>query len=410
MIKQFIYIFIIILSACHTKNNDTDYTFPPEWEEQESVWLGWSTDSSIQNVHLLMAKALDGYVGLTILSRSDSLSKVAMRQLFKGGIDTGSVRQYIHYIPNVFIRDAGPRFLKNGTNELAVADFAWNNYGYPTSFQNYQYSNERGELDNTLAKQNNWKVVSSDVVSEGGGLEISSNMIICFKETALQRNPGKSLAAIEKEYLRLYGKKKMLWLNRMPLMDKVSEGPKAENYFGYGANGHTDEFVRFANDSTILMARIDVAEKNNDPVSKEDYDILEENYQILRKATDVNGRPFHVITLPVPAYSLYTQEETLSDAIKNEGDGKIFFKDFKIGEKIYWLPAISYLNFFISNKTVLVAKYWQAGMPESERQKDEKVRTTLQQLFPGRQIVQINPLGLNRNGGGMHCATQQQPK
>ena len=139
-------------------------------------------------------------------------------------------------------------------------------------------------------------------------------MLICFKETALQRNPGRTLEEIEKEYLRVYGKKKMIWLNKMPLMDKVLEGAKAGNYFGYGANGHTDEFVRFANDSTILIGLIDAKDKNDDPVSNIDFDILHDNLEIL------------------------------------------------------------------------------------------------EQLFPGRTIVQINPLFLNKNGGGMHCASQQQPK
>lgn len=54
--------------------------------------------------------------------------------------------------------------------------------------------------------------------------------------------------------------------------------------------------------------------------------------------------------------------------------------------------------------------YWHPGLPPHEHEKDEKVKEALQKLFPGRQIVQIDPMGLNRYGGGMHCATQQQPK
>lgn len=33
-----------------------------------------------------------------------------------------------------------------------------------------------------------------------------------------------------------------------------------------------------------------------------------------------------------------------------------------------------------------------------------------QQVFPERKIIQINPLAINRGGGGIHCTTQQQPK
>ena len=68
------------------------------------------------------------------------------------------------------------------------------------------------------------------------------------------------------------------------------------------------------------------------------------------------------------------------------------------------------MNFFISNDVVLIAKYWKVGMPESEKKKDEEVEKILRQVFPERKIIQINPLAINRGGGGIHCATQQQPK
>ncbi len=411
MPKRFIWL-IIILSGCQaTGSNNTGFYFPAEWEEQESVWLGWSADSGIQQVQLQMAKALDGKVGLTILSRSDTLEAIALRQLAEIGIDTTAIKRERHYIPNVFIRDAGPRFLKNKKdNTKAIADFAWSNYGYPAAFGDYQDSKKRGTVDNDLANKNNWEAISLEIIIEGGALDVSSDMILCFKETALQRNPGKSLQEIESAFLQVYGKKKMLWLNRMPVMDKVAEGPKAGNYFGTGANGHTDEFVRFANDSTILVGIIDSTEKTKDPVSAVDYDILHENLVLLRKATDAGGRKFHIITIPVPSYSVFAEKQTLDKQTIEEGDGKILFRNQKPGDVIYWLPAVSYLNFFISNRTVLVASYWREGMPGTERKKDIEVRRILGELFPGRDIIPINPLALNRNGGGMHCASQQQPK
>jgi agmatine deiminase len=410
MKNNFLIGFFVFCSVnASSQNKSQDFGFPPEWQYQQSVWLGWSTDSSIQQVQLQMSKALCPHVTLTILSRSDSVQKIALLQLNAAGIDTTKVRKHIHYIPNVFIRDAGPRFLKNENGQLAVLDFAWNNYGYPKEFKVYQYSDKRGEIDNAIAKEMRLKIISSKMVAEGGAIDMSNTMLMCFKETALQRNPGKSLEEIEKEYLRMYGKQKMIWLNRMPYMDKIFLGAKAGNYFGYGANGHVDEFAKFVNDSTIVIATIDSLEKDNDPVSKLDYDILKENLSILNKATDINGKLFKVILLPVPNYSLYAEKQTIDEALRNDGDGKILFQNFKDGEYIFWLPAVSYLNFFISNGVVLVPSYWQEGLPLSEKTKDEKVRAIIQQLFADRDVIQINPMGLNRNGGGMHCATQQQP-
>jgi len=58
---------------------------------------------------------------------------------------------------------------------------------------------------------------------------------------------------------------------------------------------------------------------------------------------------------------------------------------------------------------VLEAAYWRPGRAESVRRKDEAAAAKLKQMFPDREIVQIHAENLNYGGGGMHCATQQQP-
>ena len=70
---------------------------------------------------------------------------------------------------------------------------------------------------------------------------------------------------------------------------------------------------------------------------------------------------------------------------------------------------MSYLNFLITNNTVLISRYWKEGISLNEKQKDEMVFKTFQQLFPDRQIIQIDPIELNWWGGGIHCSTQQVP-
>jgi agmatine deiminase len=67
------------------------------------------------------------------------------------------------------------------------------------------------------------------------------------------------------------------------------------------------------------------------------------------------------------------------------------------------------MNFFNSNGVVLEAAYWQPWRPESTRRKDQASAAILKKLFPTREIIQIHAENLNYGGGGMHCATQQQP-
>jgi agmatine deiminase len=86
------------------------------------------------------------------------------------------------------------------------------------------------------------------------------------------------------------------------------------------------------------------------------------------------------------------------------------YKQFESGDTAYYLPASSYLNFLVTNKAVLIPKYWKPGLPESTRLKDEKIKKIFETYFSERKIIQINPMGLNFNGGGIHCWTQQIPE
>ena len=48
-------------------------------------------------------------------------------------------------------------------------------------------------------------------------------------------------------------------------------------------------------------------------------------------------------------------------------------------------------------------------MPKFNDEYDESAYSTLQKLFPTRQIIQINIQEIILGGGGIHCITQQIP-
>lgn len=386
------------------------YTFPPEYAPQEAIWLGWSEDESHHPVQVEMIRALLPHVPVRIMVRSEDAKAEATRMLAEAGIDTARIKFIEHPLATNWIRDSGPRFLSDGSR-LAMADFAWNGYGYPAEIRATfgKGALGRGAIDNDVAAQMHLPVVTSSIVAEGGALDVSHDVILAYRQTAMERNPGVPIEQIEREYLRLYGKQKIVWLTRAPLSDRVFSGPKIANYFGWGANGHVDEFVRFVDDDTIAIAQIDPVDAASNPLSAADAVILRENLAELRAAVNVDGRPFHIVTLPVPGIQHYLWTGPLSEEDKRSDPMGAWYRGIKAGDTIHWVPAMSYLNFVISNGVVLAAKYWHDGLPERERRKDEQVRATLQHLFPGREIVQINPMPINWSGGGMHCSTQQQP-
>lgn len=384
----------------------TGHTFPPEWAPHSAVWLGWSYDPAHHPVQLEIIRALVPTVPVRLLVTSESAREAAAVALEAAGVPPDRVEFFIHPVSNVWIRDAGPRFLTDGRN-LAVADFAWNWYGYPDEMSRGWAS--RAPIDNDLARQLDIATVTSNIVAEGGALDVSTSVILAYRETALQRNPGIPLENIEAEYLRIYGKSRLIWLSRSPLSDLVTDRPKIANYVGWGANGHIDEYARFVNDSTIVIAQIDPSDRDN-PLSRADHEILQENLAELRAAVNVDGKPFNIVTLPVPALRHHVQTRVVAENDRADELGRIVLREFALGDEIHVVPALSYLNFVISNGIVLVPAYWRQGLPERERAKDEEAQATLQRLFPDRRVVQVHPLAVNWDGGGMHCITQQQPQ
>ena len=219
---------------------------------------------------------------------------------------------------------------------------------------------------------------------------------------------------MEAEYKRLLGTKKVIWLKQGLVEDdhtflgpiKTKDGTKA--YTVVTTNGHVDEFVRFVNDSTILLAKIDSTELN-DPIAFENNKRIEENYEILYKATDQDGKPFTIIRMPLPGtiYDTMNPGDYVYEYIKtlNYDDGSAFPN----GESVKVIAALSYLNFIITNKVIIGQSCWREGMPDEFKLKDKKASQILQSVFPNRKVIMIDALAVNLGGGGIHCISMQQP-
>ena len=60
-------------------------------------------------------------------------------------------------------------------------------------------------------------------------------------------------------------------------------------------------------------------------------------------------------------------------------------------------------NFYVCNDALIATEF---GDPETDGVAKEK----LQDCFPKRDVVLLNIDGIAAGGGGIHCATQQEPK
>jgi agmatine deiminase len=405
---------------------------PAEWEPHDAVWMGWEDNYvSYHPVVVDIIKNLTPHVQVKIAASSDSLLRVAKRILLEKGIDSTQIKFYTMPGDRYWIRDHGAAFLVNEKGELGVADFEWNSYGrpywiqekydnHPDSIQKYYTANlakmnKTGRVDSLMAIAENAKIQKVKVKHEGGAIEVNGKgtLILC-EATVFQRNPGMSREELESEFKKGLGVSNIIWMKK-----GLADDPQSffrgivDNYIGGGTGGHTDEFVRFANLNTVLLAWVDEAEKDLNPINKMNYERMKENFDILSQSKDQDGNPLNVIKVPLP--DLIVKKVVARWYSDAEGDTTFDVRpsSFKpseapqVGDTLQRVPASSYMNYLVTNGIVILPSYVHVG---SSKEKEQRVKEIFQQQFPDREIVFIDAMPINWSGGGIHCSTQQQPK
>ncbi|MCM4152565.1 agmatine deiminase family protein [Arenibacter sp. N53] len=421
--RSFINSFVIsllMLSCSSPKKTDPLFVVnqPAEFESQEAIWLIWpSTDhkegESVEQVTLAIIEALMGNLEIVITCKDRELLAHAQETLKNHFGELTKLK--LLQLPSIEIwaRDMGPIFVETNQNTLAIADFNFNSWGYSDTLN---IDTKTEELyDERVAKHLQLPVISSTMISEGGNREVNGRgTLITTEAVEMDRNPHMTKEEMEKEYKRLLGVKKIIWLKKGLVEDDHTflgpvttlEGQKA--YTVVTTNGHVDEFARFVNDSTILMAKVDSVELN-DPIAFENHKRMKENYRILSESTDQDGEPFTIIEMPLPGtiFSTMGPGDYVYEYIKtlDYGNGSTFPK----GESVTVIAALSYLNFIITNKVVIGQRCWREGMPDELKLKDEKAKQILQSVFPDRKVIMIDALAVNLGGGGIHCISMHQP-
>lgn len=390
-----------------------------EFETIDALWLIWPTTDhkegeSVEKVTLAIIDALINDLKIVISCSDDGVLKEAKSKLTEKYPDLENL--VFHVIPSVelWARDMGPVFVETENRKHAIADFNFSSWGYTDTLD--QSSRIEEKYDEMVAELLDLPIISSTMISEGGNRELNGKGTLVVTEAVERgRNPGMSKATMEAEYQRLLGAKKVIWLKEGLLEDShtflgpLSTADAKKAYTVVTTNGHVDEFARFINDSTLLLASID-STVLEDPIARENHKRLEENFEILSKSTDQDGNPFKIVRLPLPQTILTTMNpgDYVYDYIitLDYQDGSQFPK----GETITVVAPASYLNFIITNTVILGQKYWREGMPEKIKMQDAEAKRILQTVFPEKKVVMLDALAVNLGGGGLHCISMHQPK
>ena len=397
----------------------TVFRQPAEYEPMEAVWLLWPRYDHIEGmpnskVSLDIIAALSPFVKINLVVANDSVRASVQSLLPADLLEYGNVTLYTLPYNEFWTRDMGPVFVVGSDKKMHIADFSFNGWGTMPETDSLNVENEL--LDENVAVALKLPILSTSIVSEGGDREINSKGTLIVSEVVEQgRNTTKTLAEIETAFKNILGAKKIIWLKKGLYEDDHTHlgpinGPNGQKlYTVLTTNGHVDEYVRWANDSTILLAAVDSADLEHDPIARENAKRLEENYQILRSATDQDGHPLHIIRVPLPR---------LITGTLRPGDGvyelikEMDFKDgskFPTGKPIKAVAAASYLNFLIANGVILMPKYGKPGGDLATLKCDAAAQAALQRAFPDHKIVGIDALAVNWGGGGIHCITMNQP-
>lgn len=253
---------------------------------------------------------------------------------------------------DLWARDSGPLFVVDGKGGLAVSHLNFNGWG------DKQTHIHDGAIARKVAERMGLTLFDNGLVGEPGGVETDGHGTLMAHASSWvnrNRNAG-ARAEIERLLLDALGAEKLIWAPGLA-------GADITDY-------HIDALARFTEPGVIVI-QMPEAIVPGDPWSRTAF----ETHAILEAATDARGNPFELVVLPEPV------------------DVRVEADDF----------LASYVNYYVCNGAVIAAQF-------GDEEADAIAAETLAELYPGREVVMLNVDPLGEVGGGIHCATREQPK
>lgn len=327
------------------------YTLLPEWAEQEAVILAWPHNNTDWQNNLSQARAT--YIALIeAINQAHSvvilLCPESEQTSLQNSLPSGAKVLIVSCDYNdTWVRDYGFLTVSDGKVNHPVS-FVFNGWGQKFN----------AELDNkvnksTLAKLCQQPLIESDIVLEGGALEIDENQHLLTTGSCLynyKRNGRMSGEAYNELFSDVLGAKTISIFNHGHLE-------------GDDTDGHIDTLARYTPLMGIVLQGAD-----NRPLDPHFAELFKLQYEVSQ------ALPKHKIySLPLPH-------------VVNED-----------GER---LPA-SYANFLILNRHVL--------MPIYGHEEDAEAMAKVQSAYPNYTIIPVDCLSLVQQNGSLHCVSMQVP-
>ncbi|MFQ6549023.1 agmatine deiminase family protein [Aestuariibius sp. 2305UL40-4] len=328
---------------------------PDEGDRHERTFMQWPVSrdvypeawflDDVQQAIARVANAIAAFEPVVMLAAHEH--HAAARRRLSAAVELWDIPT-----DDLWARDSGPLFVLDNRGGLAVRHLNFNGWG------GKQAHPHDGLVAARVAQRLGVSLLDNGLVGEPGGVEADGDGTLIAHESSWvnpNRNPGRTRTEVEALLLDAYGADHMIW----------APGLAGEDITDF----HIDALARFARPGAVMI-QLPPSDNTNDPWVRSSY----QTRDILANVTDAKGRALEVVEIADPLHP------RVRDA------------DF--------VP--SYANHYVCNGAVVMAQF-------GDRDADAVSYAAIASLHPNREIVTLNVDALGWIGGGIHCATQQQP-
>ena len=329
------------------------FFMPAEEERHEATWMCMPARRDVWGPDLPDVQATIAEIGLAIAEFEPVRMLVNPNDLDLAFDLVGNDIELIEApVDDLWARDTLPLFLVSEDGQLAASRVRFNGWG------GKQVHDGDTTLAGLVADIVGVDLYDSGLVGEGGGLEVDgAGTILAARSSWIidNRNPGLDEATISDRLIDALGAERILWV----------DGIAGEDI----TDGHIDTLARFTDPATIIHEFPSYVEPGETW-----YDVAVDTADTIAGFTTLDGAPYELVQLRQP------------ENIRGSGDEFL----------------ASYVNYYVCNDAVIVPEFGDA-------QADGLAAEQIGARYPGHEVVALNIDAVSAGGGGIHCATQQQP-
>lgn len=317
-----------------------------QWPSRAAVHGGRKALEAVQTRIALIASTVARFEPLVMLAPPDLAADVRAR--LGARIEVWPIET-----DDLWCRDSGPTFVRSADGALAMSELNFNGWG-----NKQPHANDR-RIARRVAERLGVRMFDNGIVGEGGGIETDGAGTLLAHESSwvISNRNRRTKADIERLLLEALGAERMIW----------APGVKGADITDF----HIDALARFIKPGQVLI-QLPNKQDASDPWNAAAF----ETYEVLKRARDASGRHLDIVVMPEP------NPERIRSASA----------DF----------VSSYVNYYVCNGAVIGAEF-------GDDRTDATAKELLQRLYPGREVISLDIDPIGEAGGGIHCATQQQP-